>query len=140
MIWKMPFTLEGLNNLMKGTVAEQLGIQFIDSGDDYLKAEMPVDSRTVQPFGILHGGSSVVLSETLGSVAAMLCLAEDSGEMAVGIEVNANHLRAMRSGKVIGTVKPIRAGKKVQVWEIEICDERQRKTCVSRLTTMTIKN
>jgi 1,4-dihydroxy-2-naphthoyl-CoA hydrolase len=139
MIWKMPFTLQGLNTLMNGTIGGHLDIKFVDSGDDFLEAEMPVDQRTVQPFGLLHGGASVVLSETLGSVAAMLCIPEDSGQMAVGIEVNANHLRAVRKGKVTGVVRPIRVGNKVQVWEIEIFDERKRKTCVSRLTTMTVK-
>jgi 1,4-dihydroxy-2-naphthoyl-CoA hydrolase len=131
-----PSSLEALNALSAGTAMEPLGIEFTELGpgpeDIFLRATMPVDRRTRQPYGLLHGGASVLLAETLGSTAAMLCVAE--GERCVGIEINANHLRAVREGVVTGTARPLHAGRQTQVWEIRIEDEAQRLVCVSRLT------
>ena len=136
-IWKMPFTLEAINDLNGNCMPGHVGIEFMEIGDDYLVAKMPVVPHNHQPMGLLHGGASVVLAETLGSVAAMLCL-EGNGKSIVGVEINANHLRATRKGWVFGTVKPVRIGRQLQVWNIEIRDEKERLTCVSRLTTMTV--
>lgn len=134
MIWKQTFTLEGLNQICQQTMVDHLGIEFTAFGDDYLEASMPVDERTVQPARLLHGGASVALAETVGSVASQLCI-EDMGEqMAVGLEINANHLSPARSGKVIGRVSPLRIGRRIHVWQIDIRDETGRKICVSRLT------
>ena len=127
-----PSSLEALNALSAGTAMEPLGIEFTRLGPDFLCATMPVDRRTHQPYGLLHGGASVLLAETLGSTAAMLCAAE--GERCVGIEINANHLRAVREGVVTGTARPLHVGRQTQVWEIRIEDEAQRLVCVSRLT------
>jgi len=127
-----PSSLEALNALSAGTAMEPLGIEFTELGPDFLCATMPVDRRTHQPYGLLHGGASVLLAETLGSTAAMLCAAE--GERCVGIEINANHLRAVRAGVVTGTARPLHVGRQTQVWEIRIEDEAQRLVCVSRLT------
>lgn len=125
-------SLEALNALSAGTAMEPLGIEFTRLGPDFLCATMPVDRRTHQPYGLLHGGASVLLAETLGSTAAMLCAAE--GERCVGIEINANHLRAARDGVVTGTARPLHVGRSTQVWDIRIEDEQGRPVCVSRLT------
>jgi 1,4-dihydroxy-2-naphthoyl-CoA hydrolase len=127
-----PSSLEALNALSAGTAMEPLGIEFTELGPDFLCATMPVDRRTHQPYGLLHGGASVLLAETLGSTAAMLCAAE--GERCVGIEINANHLRAVRAGVVTGTARPLHVGRQTQVWDIRIEDEARRLVCVSRLT------
>ena len=127
-----PSSLEALNALSAGTAMEPLGIEFTELGPDFLRATMPVDRRTHQPYGLLHGGASVLLAETLGSTAAMLSVAE--GERCVGIEINANHLRAVREGVVTGTARPLHVGRQTQVWEIRIEDEARRLVCVSRLT------
>ena len=133
-IWKTDFTLDGLNDTGNQTMVAHLGIEFIESGDDFLVARMPVDHRTVQPFGILHGGASVTLAETIGSVASVLCI-DLSRQRAVGLEINANHLKAVPSGNMVfGTVRPIRIGKTIHVWNIEIRNEKGDLTCVSRLT------
>ena len=137
-IWKRNFNLDALNAMGAGTINEVIGFKFTEIGDDYLIAEMPVDSRTKQPFGILHGGVSVVMAETLGSVASVLCLPIDANKTAVGLEVNANHLKAVRKGFVHGKVTPIRVGSKIHVWQIEIKDDKGNLTCTSRLTTMVI--
>ncbi|MFT4667222.1 MAG: 1,4-dihydroxy-2-naphthoyl-CoA hydrolase [Polaribacter sp.] len=139
MIWKQPLTLEGLNNTSTNTLVEHLGIQWVEIGEEYLKATMPVDKRTHQPFGLLHGGASAALAETMGSVAGMLCLADISKESVVGLEINANHLKGVRSGLVTGTVRPIRVGRNVHVWSIEIHNEENKLICVSRLTLSVIK-
>lgn len=116
-----------------GTMVEHLGIRVTEVGSDYLRATMPVDERTVQPMGLLHGGASVALAETLGSVAANLAV--DSSRFAcVGIEINANHVRAVRHGQVTGTARPVHIGRTTQVWQIEIHDEQDRLACVSRIT------
>ena len=116
---------------------EHLGIQFTAIGTDYVEASMPVDNRTHQPYGLLHGGASVVLAETPGSVAAHLTVA-DQGKLTVGLEVNANHLKSVKNGFVIGKAKPIHLGRSTQVWEINIKDEHQNKVCVSRITMAVI--
>lgn len=111
---------------------EPLGIVFTEVGPDYLRASMPVDARTHQPYGLLHGGASALLAETLGSTAGMLCAAP--GHIVVGIEINANHLRGVRDGTVTGTARPLHLGRSTQVWDIRIEDDAQRLVCVSRLT------
>jgi 1,4-dihydroxy-2-naphthoyl-CoA hydrolase len=139
-IWKQEFTLEGLNTTSKNTIGEHIGIEFIDFGDDFISAKMPVDERTVQPMRILHGGASVVLAETLGSVASTLCIEDWSKKTAVGLEINANHLSPGRFGSfVVGTVRPVRVGKSVHVWNIEIKTPEGKLICVSRLTTAIIE-
>ena len=130
-------SLEALNALSIGTAMEPLGIVFTELGPDYLRATMPVDARTLQPYGLLHGGASVLLAETLGSTAGMLCVAE--GELAVGIEINANHLDAVRSGVVTGTARPLKIGRRTQVWEVRIQKEEGRNaaffTCTQLILT-----
>jgi 1,4-dihydroxy-2-naphthoyl-CoA hydrolase len=138
-IWKHEPSLEGLNASGRGTIGELIGIEFIDFGDDFLTAKMPVDERTIQPMRQLHGGASVVLAETLGSVASLLCLPDWTKQAAVGLEVNANHLSPGRFGtEVFGTVRPVRVGKTVHVWNIEIKTSEGKLICVSRLTTAII--
>jgi 1,4-dihydroxy-2-naphthoyl-CoA hydrolase len=124
-------SLQRLNAGAGGTLTATLGIEITELGDDYLRGRMPVDERTRQPFGLLHGGASVALAETLGSLAANLCL--DAGR-AVGLEINANHLRAVTEGWVTGTARPLHLGRSTQVWEIRIEDGAGRPSCVSRLT------
>ncbi|MGF1701778.1 hotdog fold thioesterase [Photobacterium makurazakiensis] len=131
-IWKKNFTLESLNQTSANTLVEHLGIEYVSFDGSSLSAVMPVDSRTHQPLGMLHGGASVVLAETLGSIAANLCV--DEGKYCVGLDINANHIRGMRSGLVKGTTSPIHIGATTQVWQIEIVDERERLVCTSRLT------
>ncbi|HEX7770680.1 MAG TPA: hotdog fold thioesterase [Dokdonella sp.] len=110
-----------------------LGIRVTEVGDDWLRGTMPVDARTVQPYGILHGGASVALAETLGSVAGNLCV-DTTKEMVVGLEINANHVRAMRSGLVTGTARALHVGRSTQLWEIRIENDDGKLVCVSRLT------
>ncbi len=125
--------IEQLNSLRPGSILESLDIHFTKAGDDYLEATMPVDTKTVQPMGLLHGGASVVLAESLGSVASVLCI--DTGtHYCVGLEVNANHIRAVRDGVVTGRVTPIHVGRSTHVWDIRIRDDRDRLVCVCRLT------
>lgn len=131
-IWKKPIDPEPFKPLIKDTIVGHLGIEFLEFGPDYIVADMPVDKRTIQPMGILHGGASVVLAETLGSVASWLTLDED--HYSVGLEVGANHLKQVRSGRVKGTVRPVHLGRKTQVWDITIENEAGRTVCVSRLT------
>jgi 1,4-dihydroxy-2-naphthoyl-CoA hydrolase len=132
-IFRKDITLEAINNLSRNTMAEQIGIEFTVIGDDFLEATMPVDSRTQQPFGLLHGGASVALAETLGSVAATCCV-DPEKQFCVGLEINANHLKGARTGKVKGTTKPIHIGKKTQVWEIRIVNQQEELVCISRIT------
>lgn len=131
-IWKQHADLETLNAWSRRTLMRSLDIRITEIGDDYLRGTMPVDDRTRQPYGILHGGASVALAETLGSTAAMLCCEE--GRAAVGLEVNANHLRAVREGRVTATARPVHVGRSTQVWEIRIENETGELTCISRLT------
>jgi len=132
-IFKQNTTLEALNKWSVNTLAEQLGIEFTAIGDDFLEAKMPVDNRTKQPMGLLHGGASVALAETMGSVASMLCV-DTATQFCVGLEINANHLKGARDGVVKGITKPIHIGKKTQVWEIRISNERDELVCISRIT------
>jgi 1,4-dihydroxy-2-naphthoyl-CoA hydrolase len=129
---------EDLQPLGKNTLGEHLGMQFTEVGDNYLKATMPVDHRTHQPYGLLHGGASVALAETLGSVGAALTLDPDQF-ICVGMEINANHLRSVRSGKVTGTATPLHRGSSSQVWEIKIHDDHGKLVCISRLTVAVLK-
>lgn len=136
-IWLTQATPESLNAISKMTMAEHLGIEFLEIGDDYIKARMPVDHRTIQPYGILHGGASATLAETLGSVAAYLCI-DGNKKMVVGLEINANHIRPVRSGFVYGVTKPIHIGASTQIWEIRIYNDQDKLACVSRLTLATL--
>jgi 1,4-dihydroxy-2-naphthoyl-CoA hydrolase len=131
-IWKQPTDLATLNAWSARTLMQAIDIRITEVGDDYLKGTMPVDDRTRQPYGILHGGASVALAETLGSSAAMLCC--EDGFAAVGLDINANHLRAVREGVVTGTARPLHVGRSTQVWEIRIENDGGELVCVSRLT------
>jgi 1,4-dihydroxy-2-naphthoyl-CoA hydrolase len=131
-IWQSDVSLEQLN-APSPTLVHHLGIQFTAIGDDFLEASMPVDPRTRQPMGLLHGGASVALAETLASVAAYLTV-DMRKQSVVGLEINANHVRAVREGAVVGTARPLHLGKATQVWEVRIVDEQSRLVCVSRVT------
>jgi len=132
-IWFTPASPAALNALSARTMSQAIGIEFLEVGDDYVKARMPVDERTVQPAGILHGGASVALAETLGSVAGTLCI-DPRQKMVVGLEINANHIRSLRSGFVIGVARPIHLGGTTQIWDIRMTNEQDQLVCVSRLT------
>lgn len=132
-LFRKEISLESLNKLSVNTMAGQLGIVFTDIGDDFIEARMPVDARTHQPMGLLHGGASVALAETLGSIAATCCIDMDK-QFCVGLEINANHLRGVRDGFVTGVTRPIHVGKKTQVWDIRITNQNQELVCVSRIT------
>ncbi|HEX7349133.1 MAG TPA: hotdog fold thioesterase [Rhodanobacteraceae bacterium] len=131
-LWKQTVDLATANAWSAGTLMQALGIRITEIGDDYLRGTLPVDARTRQPYGILHGGASVALAETLGSTAAMLCC--EPGRATVGLDINANHLRAVRDGLVTGTARPIHIGRSTQVWEIRIENAAGELTCISRLT------
>ena len=137
-LWKTKTTLDQLKELSRKTLVEHLGIEFLEIGDDYLKAKMPVDYRTKQPAGLLHGGASVVLAETLGSVAAGLSVNREKKGI-VGIEINANHIRPVTDGWVTGITKPIHVGNTTQIWEIKIYNEQDNLICISRLTVANIE-
>jgi 1,4-dihydroxy-2-naphthoyl-CoA hydrolase len=136
-IWKQPIDLDRINGWSRGTMMETLDIRFTEAGDDWIRGTMPVDHRTQQPFGLLHGGASVVLAETLGSSAALLTLDVEK-EIAVGLDINANHIRGVRGGLVTGTAKAVHLGRTTQVWEIRIEDEGGKLVCLSRLTMAVI--
>lgn len=131
-LWKQTTDLERINNWNRGCMVEHLGMQVTEVGEDFIRGTMPVDARTRQPFGLLHGGASVALAESLGSLAGNLCL--DSSQMAVGLDINANHVRAVTAGTVTGTARALHIGRSTQVWEIRIEDEHGRLVCISRLT------
>lgn len=131
-IWTRPTTPESLAALHDRTAVRQLGIEFLEVGDDTIRARVPVDDRTRQPSGLLHGGVSVVLAETLGSCGAASTV--QPGEKVVGLEINANHIRSAREGWVTGTARPLHRGRTTQVWQIELHDDQGRLTCVSRIT------
>jgi 1,4-dihydroxy-2-naphthoyl-CoA hydrolase len=133
-----PVTVERLNQFNQGNLAAHLGIEFTAIGEDFLEASMPVDHRTKQPAGLLHGGASVALAETLGSVASVLYI-DPTKQSVVGLEINANHIRSVRDGKVIGRVKAIHIGRTTHLWEIKIQDEAGKQVCVSRLTVMILE-
>lgn len=136
MLWKRPVTLAQLNQIGTACMLHHLDIQLTRLGDDELEGTMPVDQRTIQPFGLLHGGASVVLAETLGSLAGYLCT--EGEQQVVGLEINANHLRAVRSGRVRGVCRALHAGRRHQVWQIDIFDEQDRLCCTARLTTAVV--
>ena|ERR1700712_4055715 len=129
-------TLEALNRLCDNTMVSHLGIEFTAIGDDFIEAKMPVDHRTHQPFGLLHGGASVALAETLGSVAAAFCV--PATQFCVGLDINANHTKGVREGFVTGTTRALHIGKKTQVWEIRITNENKELVCISRITMAVI--
>ena len=137
-IWFRPYTLEELDRQSRGSMVEYLDIRFTEIGPDYLSATMPVDHRTWQPFGLLHGGASVVLAETLGSVGANCCI-DATRFYGVGQEINANPLRSARSGRVTGTARPVHIGGRSQVWEVRIEDEKKRLMAISRMTLAIIE-
>lgn len=139
MIWKQEPNIERLNAIAQNTLVSHLGIKVVEVGDDYIKATMPVMSHTKQPMGLLHGGASVALSESMGSFASVLICEDLSKEAIVGVEINANHLKSVRSGLVTSITKPVRIGKKIQVWNTEIFNDKGQLVCTSRLTTMKIK-
>ncbi len=131
-IWKKSFTLEGLNKGMENTLCDHLGMVVTEVGDDYVMGTMPVDSRTRQPMGLLHGGASVALAESLGSLAANLAV--DQKSYCVGLDINANHVRSMKTGLVTAKASATHVGRSTQVWEITLEDEEGRLVCISRLT------
>ena len=131
-IWKSELTLDQVNG-WHNTMVKHIGIVVTEIGDDYVRGTMPVDARTHQPYGLLHGGASVALAETLGSLGAMMC-SDAATQLAVGLDINANHVRGPTDGVVTGTARPIHLGRTTQVWEIRIEDERLRLVCIARLT------
>ncbi len=137
-IWTISTDLPRLNALGKDTMVELLGIEFTEIGDDYLVARMPVDNRTRQPLGILHGGASCALAETIGSMAANGCV-DMQRQYCVGLDINTNHIRSIRAGFVIGTARPFHIGKTTQVWGIEIVDEMGKLISVTRLTMVVLE-
>ena len=139
MIWKQPLTVEGLNSHSEHTLLPHLGIEVVEVGPDFLTARMPVDERTKQPFGFLHGGASVALAESIGSMAAIGVIEDLNQWIPFGLEINANHIRSVQSGWVYGTGKPLHLGRRTQVWQIEIKDEQGRLVCVSRLTVAVVE-
>jgi len=137
MKWFRDFTVEELNGRPKNHIGALLGIEFTKIGDDFIEGTMPVDERTHQPAGILHGGASVVLAETLGSIASYM-LIDPEKYVAVGLEVNANHLRPVKSGLVKGMCTPIHIGAKTHIWDIKLFNDRGKMSCISRLTVAVI--
>jgi 1,4-dihydroxy-2-naphthoyl-CoA hydrolase len=137
-IWRNLRSIEDLNANRGGTLVENLGILFTEIGADFVRGTMPVDKRTAQPYGLLHGGASVALAETLGSTGAAMCV--DAAEFqVVGQEINANHVRAARSGFVTGTARAVHLGGRTHVWTIDIVNEAQKLVCISRITMAVIK-
>ena len=137
-IWRSPRTVEELNENRKGTLIENLGILFTEIGADFVRGTMPVNARTVQPYGLLHGGASVALAETLGSMGAAMCVDAEEYQV-VGQEINANHVRAARGGLVTGTARAVHLGGRTHVWTIDIVNDAQKLVCISRITMAVIK-
>ena len=137
-VWRSLLTLQELNSGRDGTLVGHLGIEFTEIGDDYIRATMPVDARTRQPYGLLHGGASVALAETLGSMGAAMCV-DVKEYQCVGQDINANHVRAARTGLVTGTARPVHLGGRTQVWGIEIVNDAGKLVCISRLTVAVIR-
>ncbi|WP_029526752.1 hotdog fold thioesterase [Polaromonas glacialis] len=131
-IWKQPISVELLTASSVNTAVPHLGIEFLEVGDDFIRARVPVDARTVQPYGLLHGGVSVVLAETLGSCGAAYCA--PAGQRVVGLDINANHLKGTTGGWVTGITRPVHIGRSTQVWAIELRNDAGELTCVSRIT------
>ncbi|MGC7559389.1 hotdog fold thioesterase [Pasteurella sp. PK-2025] len=138
MIWKKNINLAQMNALSKNTAIEHLGIYFTAQGENWLEASMPVNERTIQPMGFLHGGLSVALAETIGSMAGFCCITEH--QTLFGLEINANHLRPVKQGQVVAKAQPIHLGKQTQVWQIEIKDQHNKLCCISRLTLAVVNN
>ena len=132
-IWKRPISMERLAQSTTGTMVAFVDIEFTEIGEDFLKGRMPVNEKTKQPFGIMHGGASCVLAETLGSIAANYCN-DDEHKSFVGLSINTNHIRMVKEGYVIGTAQPLHLGKSTQVWDIRIVDEQDRLISITRLT------
>lgn len=132
------YTIEGLNQLGKRTMAETLGMVFTEIGDDFLKLQMTVDHRSKQPYGLLHGGASAAMAETVGSVASSMCINNDK-QICVGIEINCNHLKGVKNGIITATAMPLHLGASSHVWDIRITDEAQKLICISRLTVAILK-
>ncbi|HEX6834887.1 MAG TPA: hotdog fold thioesterase [Rudaea sp.] len=132
-LWKQDVALDRLNAMNRNTMMETLGIRITEVGEDFVRGTMPVDARTHQPYGLLHGGASVALAETLGSLAGMLTV-DAQKELVVGLDINANHVRGVTAGVVTGTARPLHQGRTTQVWEIRIEDERGKLVCIARLT------
>ena len=140
MLWKQMPDLDELQRSMQGTLLEHLGLTLEGIGDDWVSVRMPVDHRSIQPYGILHGGASVALAESLGSLASVLCIEDPATHTPVGVEINANHLRPVPEGQfVIGTLSPTRIGRRMHVWNIEIRDPQDKLVCISRLTIMIVE-
>jgi len=137
-IWRSPQTLERLNAASAGTMVQRLDIVFTEIGDDFIRATMPVDERTHQPYGLLHGGASVALAETLGSTGANMCV-DCSRYRCLGQEINANHVRSARNGRVTGTARPLHIGGSSQVWSIDVANEAGQLVCIARLTMAVLK-
>ncbi len=137
-IWQSPQSLEAMNAARDRTMIQHLGIVFSEVGDDFIRATMPVDERTHQPHGMLHGGASVALAETVGSMGAAMCI-DRSQYFCVGQEINANHVRSVRRGQVTATARPVHLGGRSQVWAIDIVTDSQDLVCISRLTVAVIK-
>jgi uncharacterized protein (TIGR00369 family) len=135
-IWKVPIEVEEINHRCRNTLCDHLGIEFVEVGDDFLTAKMPVDRRTNQPMGIVHGGATAALAETVASAAANYCI--DATKVAVGLDLNINHIRAVQSGFVTGIAKPLHLGKSTQVWEIKIWNETRQLVSAARLTIAVI--
>ena len=131
-IWKQEISLQTLTAVSENTAVSHLGIEFVEVGDDFLVARVPVNRQPCQPYGLLHGGVSVVLAETLGSIGAAFCVPE--GTRVVGLDVNANHLRGVSQGWVTATARPVHIGRSTQVWQIELRDDQGRMVCIARLT------
>lgn len=137
-IWKQQTTVDAINALCKGTMCEHVGMVITEIGEDYLRGTLPVDARTQQHMGIIHGGASVVLAETLGSIGSTLCCPD--GFHIVGLDINANHIRAGKPPFVTGTARPLHVGSSTMVWEIRITDVDDKLVCISRLTCAVLKN
>ncbi len=138
-IWKTPIDMKAIVDTRKDTLVELMGIEFTEIGDDYLKGRMPVDRRTHQPYGIMHGGSSCVLAETLASIAANYCV-DAKKEFCVGLDINTSHIHMVKSGYVYGTAKPVHIGKITQVWEVRIVDEQDKLVSLTRLTLCVLRH
>jgi 1,4-dihydroxy-2-naphthoyl-CoA hydrolase len=136
-IFKVAASVDQVNERGQNTLAQHLGIEFIEIGEDYLTAVMPVDHRTRQPMGILHGGASAAFAETLGSIASLLCI-DTPHVVPVGVEINVNHLKSVTDGFITGIVKPIRIGRTIHVWNIEMYNQNKEMTAISRLTVMLV--
>lgn len=138
-IWKTPIKMQEITETRKNTLIELMGIEFTEIGEDYLKGRMPVDRRSHQPYGIMHGGASCVLAETLASIAANYCV-DSSKYFCVGLDINTSHIRMVKTGFVYGTAKPVHLGQATQIWEVQIVDEQDRLISITRLTLFVLEH